>query len=748
MPLQTSCPASAEAAPVFAFFVSALLALGLTAVPGRADAQSSPSSAAPAAAKDAPAHVPYDFAKPSALPFEYPPFDRLQASDYAAGFDAGIAQENAQIAAIAQNAEAPTFENTIVAMERAGQTLKRVNEWFNEQSTSNTNDDLDKLQLEVAPKLAAHQDSIYLDPQLFARVKTVFDKRDSLQLDAESARLLDRYHTLFVRAGAQLSPHDKEKLKALNQELSTLQPQFTQALLKATNDGGVLVDRVGELDGATPERVAAAAEAAKARGHEGKWLVTLENTTRQSILGEITNRALRERIFQASVHRGVGGPDDTTAIVAHMARLRAQQARLLGYPDYAAYVLADAGAKNPATVNKTLHDMSVVAQANARKFAQELQREIDADAKARHVKSFALAPWDWEYYSGRLRKARFDFDEKDAAPYFELERVLKDGVFFAANQLYGLSFSESHDLPVYQKGVRTFDVFDADGSPLGILILDYFARPNKQGGAWMSNYIDQNGMFHRSAVVVNNLNIRKPPEGQPVLLSFSEVTTMFHEFGHAMHGILSHVQYPLLSGTNTAIDFVEYPSQYNEMWATDPRVLANYARHYQSGAAMPKAMLDKLLAMDKYNQVFDTTEYLSASQLDQAWHQIAPDKAPDAAHVMAFEGAALHKDGIDFAPVPPRYHTTYFAHIWGNSYSAAYYAYIWAAVLAADTKEWMRSHGGLNRANGDFLRAKVLSRGGTADAASLFHDFYGSGPDVEPLLQERGLSEKSKAKPH
>ncbi len=694
---------------------------------------------APAVSKQVTAEPTYDFSKASSLPYEMPPFDQLSNGDFEPGFQAGLTEQRAEIDAIAHNPAPPTFDNTIVALERSGQTLTRVSEWFNNLTSSNTNDALDAIQVAVAPKLAAHQDAIFLDPLLYGRVKALYEARATLGLDAEDLRLLVRYHTMFVRAGAELSSADQERLKAINQELSSLTPEFQQTLLKTSNAHAVVVDSAAELDGLPPERIAAAAKAAEAKGLSGQWLIALQNTTRQSVLAELKDRKLREKIYRASITRGIGNPDDTTELITHMARLRARQAKLLGYPNYAAFVLDDTGAKTPAAVNKTLHDLALPAEANARRTAADLQQLIDAEARAAHTKPFKLQPWDWEYYAGKLRKARFDYDEAEARPYFELEHVLKDGVFFAAHELYGLSFKERPDLPVYQKDVRTFEIFNADGSPLGLIMLDYFARPNKQGGAWMTNYIDQSALFKRRAVVVNNLNIPKPGEGQPVLLNFDFVTTMFHEFGHALHGLFSDTRYPLLSGTNVALDFVEYPSQYNEMWASDPRVLANYARHYQTGQALPGSLADKLLAVQRFDQSFDTTEYLAAAILDQAWHQIDESQAPVAKDLMHFEAAALKKAGVDFAAVPPRYHTPFFAHIWGGGYSAGYYAYIWSAVLGADTKDWMRSHGSLVRANGDFLRAKVLSRGGTADAAELFHDFFGGAPDVMPLLVERGL---------
>jgi peptidyl-dipeptidase Dcp len=682
----------------------------------------------------------YDFSRPSSLPFELPPFDKLTNADYLAGIRAGMAEQREKVAQIVRDPAPASFENTIVALERSAQSLIRVTEWFNEQVSSNTNDELDAIQTTVAPELAAHQDAIYMDPVLYARVQAVYAARDTLGLDSESMRLLERYRTQFLRAGAALSDADKVQLKSINKELAQLLTTYQQDLLKNRNAAAILLDRVEDLAGAAPQTVAAAAQAAKAAGHEGKWLIALENTTRQPILAELRDRGLRERIYQASIQRGFGGPNDATVLVSRIAKLRARQAKLLGYANFAAYVLDDAAAKTPANVNRALHDLAMPALANARKTAAKLQALIDREAREKHTASFRLQPWDWELYAEQLRRSEFDFDESQVKPYFEIERVLQDGVFYAAHELYGISFRERPELPVYRKGVRCFEVLDADGSSIGLILLDFYARPNKQGGAWMTNYIDQSELYQRRPVVVNNLNVAEPPPGQPTLLSFSEVTTMFHEFGHGLHGLFSRVRYPLLSGTAVAIDFVEYPSQLNEMWASDPKVFAHYARHYGTGAPMPAALSEKLKAVNLFNESFDTTEYLSASMLDQAWHQITEDQAPEPGDVARFEAAALKKAGMDFAPVPPRYRSTYFSHIFNGGYGAAYYAYIWSAVLAADTKSWMRSHGGLDRANGDFLRAKVLSRGNTIENTRMFELFYGAGPDVAPLLEERGLA--------
>jgi peptidyl-dipeptidase Dcp len=625
---------------------------------------------APAPAQPAATPAPSPFAQDSTLPYNLPPFDKIKDADYRPAFDEGMAAQRKEVDAIAHNAEAPSFDNTIVALERSGRELARVSTVFFNLTSSNTSDELDKIQGEMAPKLSAHQDAIFLDPALFARVDKLYQDRATLGLDPESLRLVERYHVLFVRAGARLSEADKDKLRKLNEQISSLTTQFQQTVLKATNDGAVVVDQVSDLDGLPADRIAAAAEAAKTRKLDGKWVITLMNTTGQPPLIQLKNRALREKIYKASIARGDGGPDDSTATVAQIVKLRADKAVLLGYKDFASYALEDETAGTPEAVNKMLAELAQGAFANARKDAAELQKLADADARANHVKSFQLQPWDWAYYAEQLRQKRYAFDESQVKPYFELNHVLQDGVFYAAHQLYGLTFKERTDLPVYQKDVRVFEVFNEDGTPLALFLADYFARDNKQGGAWMNEYISQSKLLGLKPVVVNNLNLPKPPEGQPVLLSFDDVNGMFHEFGHAIHGMFSNVQYPLFAGTATPPDFVEYPSQYNEMWSHDPQVLANYAKHYQTGAPMPKELLDKVLAARKFNAGFTTGEYLSAAIVDQSWHQIAPGQTPEAKDVMAFEAAALKKNNIDYALVPPRYHTPYFSHVFSNGYAA------------------------------------------------------------------------------
>ncbi len=683
------------------------------------------------------------FAAPSTLPYGLPPFDKISDADFRPGFEAGMREQREEIDAIAHNSEPANFDNTILAMERSGRMLSRVATVFFNLSSSNSNDEIDAIEAEMAPKLSAHQDAIYLDADLFARIKTLYDSRDTLGLDAEGLRLVERYYIDFVHAGAELSDADKETLKDYNSQLSTLTTQFQQNLLKATNAGAVVVDDLAELKGLTDAKIAAAAAAAESRELPGKWVITLQNTTGQPPLSQLENRSLRERIFKASTGRAQSGEFDNTGLIAKMVKLRAQRAALLGFPNHAAYVLENETAGTPAAVNRILGELAPAAVANARSEAAELQKQIDAEAKANGSKGFKLQPWDWDYYAEKLRKAKYDYDASEVRPYFEMEHVLKDGVFFAAHKLYGLSFKERTDLPVYQPDVRVFEVFNEDGSPLGLFLMDYFAHSTKQGGAWMNSMVDQSALFGTMPVVTNNLNIPKPPEGEPVLMTFDEVDTAFHEFGHALHGLFSQVEYPYFSGTNVPRDFVEYPSQYNEMWATEPAVFANYAKHYKTGEPMPQALMDKVLAAKKFNQGYATTEYLAAAMLDQNWHQISADEAPTADAVMDFESAALKSDGVDFYAVPPRYRSPYFAHVFAGGYSAGYYAYIWSEVLAADTEHWFRTHGGLQRANGDYLRAKLLSRGGSVDASELFEQFYGSEPEIGPLLERRGLNAKS-----
>lgn len=683
------------------------------------------------------------FTRPSTLPFELPPFDRIHDADYLPAYQEGMRIQLQEVAAIAADPAAPTFANTIVPLERSGQLLSRVDSAFQLLNACNTDPAMQKIDTEMSPKLTAHQDAILLDAPLWKRVDTLYRERDSLHLDAESLQLLRRYYTLFVRAGAQLEPPQQTRLKDLNRQISSLTTQYKQNLLKATNDAAVVVDDVAQLDGLSAEQIGAAAQAAKTRGLQGKWLITLQHTTNQPVLTNLKDRALRERIYRASASRGLGGAHDNTAVVAQIIRLRAERATLLGYPNHAAYQLADESAGDTSAVHRMIEQVAPPAMARTRQEAAAIQQLIDSQAAAAHQPAFTLQPWDWFFYSEQVRKAKYSFDQAQVAPYFELDHVLHDGVFYAAHQLYGLNFTERKDLPVYQQDVRIFEVSDRNGKPIALFIGDYFARDNKQGGAWMNSYVNQSRLLKQQAVVANHLNIPKPQPGQPVLLTFDEVITLFHEFGHALHGMLSDVEYPLLSGTNVPQDFVEYPSQYNEMWAREPAVVAHYAHHYKTGAPLAAELLQKVVAAQHFNDGYATTEYLAAAQLDQAWHQLSVAQVPSAQQVPAFEAQALKASGLDYAPVPPRYHTSYFSHIFDGGYSACYYAYLWSEVLARDTGQWFHQHGGLTAANGEYLRSHVLSRGRSEDPQVLFRNFYGRGPDIGPLLEYRGLKAAS-----
>ncbi len=682
------------------------------------------------------------FFERSTLQYQYPPFDQIRNEHYRPAYDKGMADNLAEIQAIANNPEPATFDNTIVALERSGEVLSRVDTVFGALASAHTNDELKKIDVEYSPKLQAHTDAIFLNAALYARIKALYDTRATLGLDAEGNRLLERYHTRFVRAGAQLGEQQKTQLKAINEELATLGTKFSQQLQNDTNASAVVVDTREELDGFSEEQIAAAAEAAKARKLEGKYVIQIILPTPQPGLTQLKNRGLRQRIHKAAVERSNRGNDnDNKATLARIVKLRAERATLLGYKTHADYVLEVETAKTRKAVNDLLAKLAPAAVANARREAADLQKMIDAQAGAKG--GFKLEPWDWAFYAEQVRKARYDFDESQMKPYLELNRVLQDGVFYAAGQVYGLSFKERKDLPVYQEDVRVFEVSEADGKSLGLFLFDPYARESKRGGAWMNAYVSQNRLLGDSPVVANHQNIPKPPAGQPTLLTWDEANTMFHEFGHALHGLFSSVKYPYFSGTSVPRDFVEYPSQVNEMWMTWPEVMKNYARHYQTGEPMPQALVDKLKAAEKFNQGFTTTEYLAASLLDQAYHQLPVGQA-DVKDVTAFEAAALTRAGALVREVPTRYRSTYFNHIFGGGYSAGYYAYIWSEVLDADTVEWFKENGGMTRANGDAFRAKLLSRGGSVDAIELFKGFRGRAPDIEPLLERRGLK---RAKP-
>lgn len=676
----------------------------------------------------------------STLPYHAPRFDLIRNEDYQPALEEGMRQQLAEIDAIAKQTSPPTFDNTIVAMEKSGALLTRAGKTFFGVIGANTNDTLQKVQEIEAPKLAAHNDAIYLNDQLYRRVKSIYDRRESINFNPEQKALVERYNRDFVRAGANLSEADKVRMRALNQDLSKLSTDFSTKLLAGTKAGGLVVDKVSDLDGLSPDKIETAAQAAKSRGLTGKWVLPLRNTTQQPAQAELKNRSVRQRLFELSSMRTArGDTNDTRSTIRRMAELRAEKAKLLGYPNWAAYALETQGAKNPENAIKLLTDLAPAATARARAEAADMQKLIDAQGGGSK-----LQPWDWQYYAEQVRRAKYNLDESQIAPYFELNNVLQSGVFFAANRLYGLTFKERHDIPVYHPDVRVFEVFDSNGQPLALFYADYFKRDNKSGGAWMDEWVDQSLLTGWKPVIYNVANFTKPASGQPALLTFDDVTTMFHEFGHGLHGLFSSVEYPTLSGTNVPRDFVEFPSQFNEHWALEPNVFANYAKHYRTGAPMPAALVDKIKLSRTFNQGFATTELLAASLLDFAWHTLPAGGAP--ADVDAFESAALQRYNVAVPEVPPRYHSTYFSHIWDGGYSAGYYAYTWSEVLDDDAYAWFRENGGLTRENGLRFRNMILSRGGTQDAATMYRGWRGRDPTVDALLEERGLKGDSISK--
>ncbi len=660
----------------------------------------------------------------------------IHDEDFKPALEEGIRRQRSEVEKIASDPAPPSFENTLVALEKSGQLLTRVNLVFNALSGANTNPTLQSLQEEMAPELAALQDAIFLDTRLFRRVETVYQQRAGLGLDPESLRLVEFYHRQFVHAGARLSEADKAKLKRLNQRDAALSAKFTNQLLAAAKAGGLVVSDKAELAGSSAGELEAAAQAAAARGLQGKWLTPLQNTTQQPALSWLTDRATREKLFEASWLRAEHGDAyDTRATISELAALRAEKAKLLGFASYAAWRLEDQMAKTPAAVDDFLGKLVPPARANARREAADIQALIDEQHG-----DFKLAPWDWEFYADQVRKAKYDLDQAQIRPYLELDRVLEDGVFYAAHELYGLTFKERHDLPVWNPDVRVFDVLDADGSQLALFYCDYFKRDNKSGGAWMDNLVLQSKLLGTKPVVYNVANFTKPAPGQRALLSWDDVTTMFHEFGHALHGMFADQEYPALSGTAVARDFVEFPSQINEHWALYPQVLSHYAVDATTGKPMPPALADKIRRAATFNQGYALSEILGAAELDMQWHTLPASAPPQA--VDPFEAEALRRTGVDFAPVPPRYRSSYFLHIWANGYAAGYYAYLWAEMLDDDAFAWFEDNGGLTRVNGDRFRAMILSRGNTEDLARMYRDFRGRDPEIEPLLETRGLLKK------
>jgi peptidyl-dipeptidase Dcp len=674
------------------------------------------------------------FDAPSPLPFHAPQFDKIKDADYQPAFEDAMRRNLAEVARIADNPAPPTFQNTIVALERSGRMLARVSATFDNINGANTDEALQKIDEIEAPRRTANQDAVLLNTRLFARVKAVWDKRASLRLDPESRQLLKIYYQRFVHAGATLSEPDKARLKTLNGKLSSLETAFTHKILAAAKDGALVVDSRAALAGLTPGEIDAAAAAAKARGLADKWVIPLQNTTQQPSLTEMNDRAARQALFEHGWTRAEkGDSDDTRATVLAIASLRAQKAALLGYPNYAAYVLENQMARTPKTVNAFMAQLLPPTRAKATREAADIQAQM-----ARDGDRFTLEPWDWDHYSEQVRKARFAIDEAAVKPYFELDNVLQNGVFYAAHELYGISFKARPDLPVYQKDVKCFEVIDADGKPLGLMYFDYFKRDNKSGGAWMSSFVGQSRLLGEKPVIYNVANFTPPAPGQPALITFEDVTTMFHEFGHALHGLFANEEYPSLAGTRVARDFVEFPSQFNEHWALDPKVMAHYAKDYRTGAPMPAALIDRIKKAATFNQGYSMGEILGAAELDMQWHTLPAGE--DVKDVDAFETAALKRAGADIPNVPPRYRSSYFLHIWANGYAAGYYAYIWTEMLDDDAFAWFEKHGGLTRANGQRFRDLILSRGHTEDYDQMFRAFYGKDPDIGPLLKHRGLT--------
>ena len=665
----------------------------------------------------------------STLEYELPPFALIKEDHYLEAFYAGMKEQIQEIEEILAQQEV-SFENTIVALEKSGQALSRVLNVFYNKSSSDTNDRIDEIEAEIAPKLAAHSDAIRLNPELFARLKDLLEaKRD---LDSESAWLLQRYYKDFVQAGAALDENAREQVKKINEELSLLGTQFSKNLLADTNDLAVFVDDASELEGLSDNQIAACKAAAKGRGIEDMWMISMVNFTGHPTLSSLKNRDLRERIMRNSLSKGMRGNDfDTRKILVRMVQLRAERAKLFGLSSHAEYVLQEQTAGHPDRVHEMLRKIAPSAVRNAKREANDIEKIISQYGK------HELASWDWLFYTEKVRAEKYNLDTSAMRPYFELERVLRDGVFFAAGKLYGMKFKERPDLVTYHEEARAFEVFNEDGSSIGIYIGDFYTRDSKRGGAWMNSLVKQNHLLGQKPVVVNNMNISKPPAGEPTLLTYDETTTLFHEFGHAIHGLLSNVKYPRFSGTAVQRDFVEFPSQVNEMWILWPEVLDNYARHYVTGERLPQEWVNKLHESETFNEGYATTSYLAAAVLDLAWHSLA--NADSITDVAAFEAKALEDYGLDFAPVPTRYRSTYFSHIFAGGYSAGYYGYIWSEVLDADTVEWFKENGGLTRANGDHFRNTLMSRGGSLDSLQMFRNFRGRDAKIEPLLRRRGL---------
>lgn len=676
------------------------------------------------------------FYAPSTLPFQAPPFDKIKDSDYQPAIEAGMAQQITEIQAIANNPAAPTFENTLVAMEKSGRLLDRASNTFDAVSEANLDPSLQKVKEIEAPKLAAHEDAIFLNAKLFQRVAAIYNQRASLKLDPESERLLDFYYKKFVLSGAKLSDADKAKLKKLNEEDSTLSNTFTDKLLAATKDGAFAAADEGPLAGLSSAQLAAAAQAAKGRKQKG-YVIPLQNTTQQPDLTVLRDRVTRHTLFENSWNRAArGGADDTRATISRLAQLRAEKGHLLGFTNFAAWRLQDQMAKTPENALKFLDALVPAATAKATGEAKDIQALIDQQKGG-----FQLQPWDWNFYAEQIRKQKYDLDQAQVESYLELNNVLQNGVFYAANQLYGITFKQRKDIPVYNPDVLVYEVFDADGKPLALWYGDYFKRDNKNGGAWMDNFVAGSKLLGTLPVIYNVANFTKPAPGQPALLSFDDVTAMFHEFGHALHGMFANTEYPSLAGTAVPRDFVEFPSQFNEHWASYPAVFNHYAKNYKTGAPMPPELAAKIKKSQTFNQGYALTELLAAAELDMQWHMLpagASLENPD-----TFETESLQKTHLNLAYVPPRYRSTYFAHIWSEGYAAGYYAYLWSEMLDDDAFQWFEDHGGMTRANGDRFRKMVLSRGNTEDLPKMYAAWLGAEPSIQPMLKFRGLAPSS-----
>ena len=678
------------------------------------------------------------FFNKSGLPLEAPDFDAIRIEHYMPAFEEGMRRQLAEVEAIASDPKAPTFANTIEAMERTGQLLDRVSSVFYNMTSSNTSSDIQAIQTELAPKMAAHSDDIFLNPRLFARVKELHDRQGELRLDPAQSKLLSDTYKSFVRAGAQLTESQKERIRQINAELSSATTEFQKNLLTAAQNGAVVVESREELAGLSDAQINAAAERAEARGLEGSYLIPITNTTRQPILASLDNRDLRQRVWEASANRATGrnGDVDNRPLALKLAKLRAEKAALLGYESWAHYGLERQMAGTPEAALTMLGNLASSVVANTRAEAEAIRDRI-----ARDGQDHELEPWDWEYYAEKVRQETYEIDEDLLKPYFELESVLNNGVFHTMNLLFGVTFVERTDLPVYADGVRTYDVLDADGGQIGLFYADYYTRDSKRGGAWMSSFVGQSELLDQKPVILNNMNIARPAPGEPTLISYDNVSTMFHEMGHAVHGLFSDVTYPSQAGTNVPRDFVEYPSTFQEDWSLHPDILANYARHYQTGEPIPAELLDKLIAAKGFNQGFDTQEYLAAALLDMEWHSLSADQVPESVEqVEAFEADVLAKYGLDMRAVPPRYKSPYFAHVFAGGYSAGYYAYIWSEVLAADAFEFINANGGPTLENGTKFREQILSRGGSEEPMKLYIDYRGQEPTPDALLRRRGLT--------